>query len=416
MTAGADPTGECGTALRAVEPAAFKARWVFDGAGPPLENATLELAGGVVADVHTRHNPRAVDLGNAAIIPALVNAHTHLEFSSLAAPLAPAQPFADWIRSVVAHRRAQRSPVEAIPHGAWESARAGTGLLADIVTDDAVPSAYPADGPGVIAFRELIGLLPEQADERLETARRFLEASEASAAVVARGISPHAPYSVGPDLYERLIELARERGVPVAVHLAETAAERELLRHGTGELVDLLAGFGVWSDSVIPRGRRPMDYLRPLAGLERALVVHGNYLEADELAFCAEHSEITVVYCPRTHANFGHGRHPWRELLVRGGRVALGTDSRASNPDLSLFDELRFLYERFPDVEPRALLHLGTIAGAQALGLPHRGQLAAGVSTELAVVRLPEAGLGGPFDLLFAPQSRVSATMRAGGV
>ncbi|HUG93084.1 MAG TPA: amidohydrolase family protein [Planctomycetaceae bacterium] len=406
---------------------AFKARWIFPGDGPPIENATIELADGRIGDVHTRHNPRAIDLGNTAVIPGLVNAHTHLEFSGLEAPLEPAASFAEWLQSVVAHRRTRPSAIEPVVRGAAESGAAGTTLLADIVTDDAVPPAYPPGGPAVVAFRELIGLLPGQAGERLETARQFLEAGEVPAAAatggppvatgcaVVRGLSPHSPYSVGPDLYHGLVELARGRRAPLAVHLAETRAELELLREGTGELVEMLAGFGVWSDAAIPRGSRPLDYLRPLAALERALVVHGNYLDAAEIDFVAGHPQLTVVYCPRTHAYFGHREHPWRELLARGASIALGTDSRASNPDLSVFDELRFLHDRHPEVDPQVLLRLGTLAGAQALGFADvSGRLAPGKSADLAVVALLDFGPADAFGLLFHPRSRVVRVMQGG--
>jgi cytosine/adenosine deaminase-related metal-dependent hydrolase len=120
------------------------------------------------------------------------------------------------------------------------------------------------------------------------------------------------------------------------------------------------------------------------------------------------------VYCPRTHAYFGHPPHPWRELLARGGRVALGTDSRASNPDLSLFDELRFLHERFPEAEPQELLRLGTVCGAAALGTRASGRLAPREPADLAIVRLPDGAPRGPFEMLFDGDSRISRTMRDG--
>jgi cytosine/adenosine deaminase-related metal-dependent hydrolase len=232
-----------------------------------------------------------------------------------------------------------------------------------------------------------------------------------------RGLSPHAPYSVHPDLYRELIQLAVDHSAPVAVHLAETQAELELLASGAGPLVELLRNFGAWRSDAIPRGSRTLDYLQPLADVSRGLVVHGNYLSDADIDFLAEHKNLTVVYCPRTHAYFGHAAHPWRRLLARGVNVAIGTDSRASNPDLSLWHELRFLVEQFPDADRREILELGTQRGARALGLDAEvGTLTPGKSADLAVVALPAKEAADPAALLFDARSRVTAALAAGRV
>ena len=159
--------------------------------------------------------------------------------------------------------------------------------------------------------------------------------------------------------------LAQSANVPAAVHLAETEAERELLADGTGEFRTLLEEFGIWNPQLFG-GRTWSEFLEPLGELAHPLVIHGNYLDDDALRFLAQHPHMTLVYCPRTHAGFGHPPHPWRTLLTLGGSVALGTDSRASNPDLSLWAELQFLATRFPDASHLDLLSLATLSGARA--------------------------------------------------
>ncbi len=122
----------------------------------------------------------------------------------------------------------------------------------------------------------------------------------------------------------------------------------------------------------------------------------------------------SIVYCPRTHAAFGHPPHPFREFLQRGVRVALGTDSLASNPDLDILAEMRFIHERYPDFPGDALLRMGTLSGAEALGWADEcGSLTPGKSADLAIVPLPNEE-GDPFDLLLKSQSRVSRTMFRG--
>jgi cytosine/adenosine deaminase-related metal-dependent hydrolase len=231
----------------------------------------------------------------------------------------------------------------------------------------------------------------------------------------SRGVSPHAPYSVHPDLVRGLVDLAVSRRAPVAMHLAETRAELELLADGTGEFIPFLEGLGVWRADAIPRGTRPLDYLRELARSENALAIHGNYFAADEIDFLSAHPNISVVYCPRTHAFFRHDPHPWRKLLARQVNVALGTDSRASSPDLGLWNELLFLRAQFPDFDPALLLHVGTWNGAFALGLESEtGSLAVGKAADLAVVELSGGDTTDPHDLLFRLSNRIKSVMCAG--
>ena len=152
-----------------------------------------------------------------------------------------------------------------------------------------------------------------------------------------------------------------------------------------------------------------------LVRLPQALVIHGNYLDVEEREFLAGKQNFTVVYCPRTHAHFRHEPHPWLDLRKRGVRVALGTDSRASNPDLSLWNELLFLRERFPQVAPGELLELGTRAGAEALGLESKiGTLAVGKSADVAVIELASDRSDDPHEWLLHPESHPAATMREG--
>jgi cytosine/adenosine deaminase-related metal-dependent hydrolase len=199
------------------------------------------------------------------------------------------------------------------------------------------------------------------------------------------------------------------------MHLAETPGELELLETGAGEFVKFLRELGVWRDDVFTHSSRPLDYVRELARAERALAIHGNYLDDEEIDFIAAHPNISVVYCPRTHAFFGHTPHPWRTMLSRQVHLALGTDSRASNPDLSLFAELQFLRKLAPDFDPVHLLELGTINGARALGQDAKtGSLDVGKSADLTVVALPNASHGDPYSLLFDPASRVVGTLCGG--
>jgi len=418
----------------------FRARWVFPLSGPPLENATVEVVGGRISAVHTRSDPGARDLGNCAIIPGLINAHTHLELSDVVSPLRPAQPFTAWLREVMRHRR-QRTETglkdsttnqhshdhsaigKIIAEGIAESSDSGTTTIGDIagpVPGLARASEYQAMSdiqPRSVAFLELLGLAPERMEEHLQRGRAHLAGDDSPLrnGPVIRGLSPHAPYSVHPELFRELVNLAVARCAPIAMHLAETRDELQLLHDGTGPFVTFLEELGVWRPEAIPRGSRPLDYLRELARAETALAIHGNYLAADEVDFLAAHPNISIVYCPRTHAYFRHAEHPWRTLLAKGVNVALGTDSRASNPDLSLWNELLFLRKLAPDFDPAVLLELGTWNGALSLGLGHEmGTLEVGKSADLTLVDFAESDAAGPFERLFNPRNRIAGTVCRG--
>jgi cytosine/adenosine deaminase-related metal-dependent hydrolase len=413
-----------GSAAAGDDRLSLRARWVFPVWGPPLENGVVEVTAGRISAVHDRPGPVTADLGNAAIIPGIVNAHTHLELSDVAEPLQPAMPFTAWLKAVMAHRRTRTSqptldiqPENDKPDflaavaGRRESARFGTTLIGDIAGAQWSPLAVRGNGPRVVAFIELLGRSPERAEAQLEKARMHIGANDG----IVRGLSPHAPYSVHPDLLRKLVDLSVKNRAPLAMHLAETRAELELLESATGEFVAFLEELGVWNPAGVLRGIRPLDFLRELARAEVALAIHGNYFADDEFDFLAEHPNLSVVYCPRTHACFGHDEHPWRRLLARRINVALGTDSRASNPDLGLWNELLFLRRLAPDFDPAQLLRMGTWNGAFALGLEtEAGSLALGNPADLAVVELADGAGSDAYALLFRPENQIAATMCSG--
>jgi cytosine/adenosine deaminase-related metal-dependent hydrolase len=379
-------------------------------AGPPLPGGAIEVgADGRVLALH-RHPPAGVhDLGDVAIVPAFINVHTHLEFSELAEPLEPARPFSSWLRSLVAYRRHRGDAEQAIRAGLAESLRSGTIAVGDIDTRGN-PAQYAIAGPEqVVAFRELLGLDEETVSRQMEISTEFLDDPWGrDVPGLVRGLSPHAPYSVHPSLLDRAISTAAKWQAPLAIHLAETRAELECLAFGTGELVDLLTEAGIWQGALYPAGTRPLDFLRRLETLPHVVVAHGNYLDDEELDFLAGRPNFTLAYCPRTHAFFGHEIHPWRKLAARGGAVAIGTDGRCSNPDLSIWHELQFLRGSIPESDADELLRMGTINGAIALGLEDRlGTIEPGKFAALAVVRLGRVGASAPYEELFHEDSEV---------
>lgn len=422
-------------------PTAFRARWVFPIEGPPLENGVVVCRQGRIASVgrcaaDQVAASRVVDLGDSAILPGLVNAHTHLELSDVTEPLGhPGIRLPQWIPQVIEHRRRRGdSGTSAVAAGWRESLRHGVTCLADIASLDglAVPDrVQPPRGhmpphaeaagssarhaPQYVPFLEWIGLSAVVAAERLAAIAQWLARSRGGH--VAAGISPHAPYSVRYDALPHAIHLSRTQRLPLAIHLAESPEELQLLREGTGPLRDMLQELGVWDPTALPQRSAPGDYLRQLATAHRALVIHGNYLADDDIAWLAQHRDkLSVVFCPRTHAYFGHDDYPLQRMLAAGVRVALGTDSRASSPDLDLLAEARHV-ARGGLASPAQAVRMATLAGAEALGRrPLCGSLVPGKRADLCVLPVGASPTADPYELLVATDAAVRCVVIGGAV
>jgi cytosine/adenosine deaminase-related metal-dependent hydrolase len=387
---------------------AFKARYVFPVSSPPLADGVVMVEAGRIVGV-SQKSPRCpvTDLGNAAILPGLINAHTHLELSVLTEPLGrPGIAFTDWVRLVVEYRRGSPPYAVGITTGLSECVPLGQVVLADVTTTPWNEQQCRMPVQATI-FQETIGLRRERITDRLAAAQNYLSTPTPSNCRL--GLNPHAPYSVHPELFDGLVALAASANVPLAFHLAETPEERELLATGGGPFRDLLVELEAWEETAISRGTRPFDYLRRLADSGvRSLVIHGNYLDDDEIDLLGANAvRITVVYCPRTHGFFGHARHPLPRLLATGANVALGTDSRASNPDLNLFAELQHVAREFPEIPPSVVLEMATLRPARALALDHvLGTIEPGKAAALATVALPDVESPDPYLLLLASSAR----------
>jgi cytosine/adenosine deaminase-related metal-dependent hydrolase len=425
----------------------LRAKYVFPIDGPPLRDGVVAIDGNRLVAVGDEKLPAirdllgdVVDLGNVAILPGFVNAHTHLELSSFAQPLGePGMSFPDWIRVVVEFQRIQRQQFtdegtkfprseyleRAIADGAEQLKWAAVTSVGDIESGINSPlrdvrveflrsRRLPLD---LTDFLEVIALKASNAEDAAGYLAAALQFRSALPEItVLPGISPHAPYTVHPKLLERCVQLSAERRMPVAHHLAESREELMLLRAGRGPFVKLLEGFDAWDPDAIPFGSRPLDYLQQLAKSHRALVIHGNYLDDAEIEFVgARAGNMSIVYCPRTHAYFQHDAYPLAKMLAAGVNVAIGTDSRASNPDLSVLADMRFAAKQHPLISPQLLLRMITTNAARALGRDAEvGSLKPGKFADLAILALPTYDTADPHELLFDPNRRIVGSMFRG--
>ena len=383
---------------------------------PPLEGGKIAVRGSRIVDVGRDVETCGAtrDLGDVVLMPGLVNAHAHLEFSCmrLAKPQAGSLP--EWIRGVIAERgRRDRDVRGAIASGIVESLSCGVTAVGEIVT--APLADYSAKLlPRMVLFHEVIGFSAARLDSvEADLHVRLEQTSPEDAGTV--GVSPHAPYTVHPELLSRLVALSAARNMPLAMHLAESAEELQLLREGEGPFQELLAERSMWDASAIPPGTSPLDYLKALAGANRVLVVHGNYLTDNEINFiAARRNHMSVAYCPRTHEYFRHPKYPLAKMRAAGVRVVLGTDSRASNPDLSLLVEMQTVARHFPEIAPADIHRMAAIDAAIALGLESEiGSLRQGKCADLAALACPSY-LRDPYEALLAPTAKITAVWLRG--
>jgi cytosine/adenosine deaminase-related metal-dependent hydrolase len=331
-----------------------------------------------------------------AILPALVNAHTHLELSYLAGVVPPAHRFLDWIRAVMAARRNYPDPhapvILTAARAAIAAARAsGPGLVGDISnTLVAVPLLREARMPACV-FYELLGFNVAEPVARVREARANVDAAGRGAGYVRVSLAPHAVYSVSSGLLAAIRgDLDAHPADVSTVHLSESPEEVAFFASGRGGWRELLVELGVWSSGWQAPGISPVNYLADLGFLDRrVLAVHGVQCGDDDLARLRQLG-TTVVSCPRSNRHVGVGDPPLERFYASGVNVAFGTDSLASVADLNMFAELAAARRLAPRVAARRLLESATRCGACALGFSDvLGTIEPGKQAALIALRLP---------------------------
>ncbi len=364
----------------------LSADWVLPTEGPPIEGGAVAIEDGRIAAVGTVDElGKGTHYEDAVIIPGFVNAHAHLEYAVYAGFGDSLRDFAEWIRlHTERKRRLGWDDYVAIARlGAAESLRSGVTTVGDCSFSGAAAVAVDELGLRGLVYLEVFGADVEAALSQFAHLRERVE--DHLSQRVRLGVSPHAPYSVSPEVYRACDDLA----LPVATHISESESEVRYLVDGGGpwEVIPWL---------VDPPGKTGTRLLagEGLLG-SHVLAAHCVVVEPDEIALLAEH-DVAVAHCARSNAYVGCGIAPLRELTQAGVRVGIGTDGVSSTPSYDFFDELRAVVtlararERRPDALTAAqALELGTLGSAGALGLEAElGSLAPGKRADLAVVSL----------------------------
>ena len=385
----------------------YRAAWILPIVAPPIRDGSVLVQDGRIVGVFAEPSPiriqqragagqeepslEVIDLGDVAVLPGLVNAHTHLELSWMRDKIPPSDSMPAWAGNLIALRRSADGDLRApIAEAIEEARRAGTAIVGDVTNTLVADQLLGESQLAGAIFYEVLGFNAAAPDQLVTAAQSELERLTPRRPW-RRAVVPHAPYSVSAELFRAIGSAAGDR--PVSVHLGESPEEMEFLRSGTGAWRDLLGRLGAWNERWQPPGCGPVEYLDRLGLLnERLIAVHGTQLPNGEVARLAG-AGATLVTCPRSNRWTGAGTPPIDRFYASGVQVAIGTDSLASVEDLNLFGELAYLRRIAPHIPAARFLASATIAGATALGFGKEfGSIETGKRANLIAVRTP-AGL-----------------------
>ena len=381
----------------------IRARTVVTMDGAPIDNGAVAVYGNQIADVgkfddiRARNVDEIVDLGEQALLPGLINAHCHLDYTCLRGKVPPQKSFADWIRAINAEKAklSAKDYLTSINKGFAEAKRFGTTTIANL-------TAFPELIQQITApirtwwFAELIDVrVPDRASEIVDRAVELLRSAP------NWGLAPHALFTASKNLYRRCEHIARHKNILLTTHLAESREEMEMFRDASGPLYEFLEAIGR-SMNDCGNGTPLELFLDAFSstslrtGSDRTvppcLVAHLNELtESDFELLQKSERRFHLAHSPRSHAYFKHSRFPFEKLHALGFNICLGTDSLASNESLSLFDEMRAFRRSEPGISPDKILEMVTVNPATALHQENvLGRIRRGFRADLTAVRCNE--------------------------
>jgi cytosine/adenosine deaminase-related metal-dependent hydrolase len=391
------------------------AEWVLPADGRTIRRGVLRGRGAAIEAVgpltEVLPAPTHRELGEVALLPGLVNAHTHLELTHLRGQIPARRPISQWLYALNTRWPAAHEADGAVEDGAAEALATGTTALADTCHSNRAWRVLKSTPLRKICFAEVSGV-GRSAGAALVRFRKSLRGIRPSQRL-RFGVSPHAPYSTSAEVYQQAVALARKRNWPVSTHLAEAESERQFLLRGSGRLFDFLTRMGLVDSSVTWPGCTPVAFAERMGLFDGpCLLVHVNYVDDAEMKLLAE-SDATVVYCPRANDYFGRTGHRYAEMLDAGINVALGTEGLASSSSLDMFEEMRRLRVD-ARVHNQTILRMGTLHGAKALGWADRvGTLEPGKAADWIAVALPP-DVGDPLEAILTGRGRVVEVAIAG--
>jgi cytosine/adenosine deaminase-related metal-dependent hydrolase len=370
----------------------------IEGGAIAVENGRI-VAVGTLDDLAAAYAGPVIDYPGCAIMPGLVNAHSHLELTHFPSwkirkgiDYSP-RTYIDWIIQVIKIRRAltRRELEQSVLEGIRISLESGTTAVGEILSDATLLPLYQCSHLGGRVYLEAIGQAPSHCESVISVISESLSGSWDGN--LRPGVSPHTAHTLSPALLSAVRQLSDLHSLPLAVHLAESRDECDFLFDSSGPIAEKLYPFVDWQEYLPPpRRATPAGYLDGFGILRPGTTaVHCVHLSSAEVEMLKTRG-VGVVLCPRSNEQLDVGKAPARQLKKAGIPLALGTDSLASNDSLSLLDEARFLLRQFPeDFTYADALRMATLSGASIIGMEREfGSLETGKSANLLVIDLPD--------------------------
>lgn len=382
-----------------IESLLFRARYVMPMSTSILENGGVVVRDGLIISVGNypdlkRQFPLAIEneLGDVVLMPGLINAHTHLEYTMMKNRLQSEAGFTNWIQDLnkIKFLLREEEIVFAMLEGMKELHQWGCVAAANIVSFPALIEKSPSLPLHLWNFIEMMDIRgPQQGEEGLQIAENFLKQHQQYHAdkKIKFGISPHAPQTTSQSLYQASVQLIKKYQAPFCTHLAESEEEFEMFTEGSGMLFDFLKSLG--------RDMSDTSFQTPVQALlkndllpQGALLVHMNCLNNKDRELLTERGkDFFIVHCPKTHRFFDRAPFDWRFFYDHGYRLSVGTDSLASNDELNLFSEMQLFAKTAPDLALEEILKMVTLNPAEALGMKRRlGELCPGAFAEMITI------------------------------
>jgi len=351
----------------------LRARTVVTMEGPPIEDGAVAVRGnrilavGSYKDVSRLFTGKLIDLGEQVLLPGLINAHCHLDYTVMRKAILYQQSFTRWVNRINALKRclSQEDYLKSIDHGFTELKKWGTTTVLNIEAFPELMAKMPAPPIRTWWFYEMIDLRHRIATEEL-VAGAFVFFQERPDWLGGFGLSPHAPYTASDDLYRLANECARVTRMPLTTHLGESTEEDLMYREARGDFYDFLKSLGRNMDDCGYGSALSRLLEKGLIG-ENWLLVHLNELSETDFDLIRPH-KLNIVHCPESHRYFKHTPFQHKRLHDLGMNICLGTDSLASNEGLNLFAEMRAVQNGEPWMTPEEVLKTVTVNAAHALG------------------------------------------------
>ena len=401
----------------------LRARTILPIAAPPIEDGAVFIVGNQIRavspwrDMRQHLNEKVLDLGDVILLPGLVNAHCHLDYTGMAGQLPSPKTFTDWIAAITAAKTGWSYSDYAFSwlRGAHQLLRSGTTTVADIeVMPDLLPEVWDATPLRMFSFLEMTGIKSRRAPK--DILREAVAQIETLPHARHRALlSPHAPYSTLPDLLRLTGKISLKKNWRVAIHVAESVQEFEMFQHARGAMHDWLKR-NERDNSDCGLGSPVAHLARHQLLGENVLAIHVNCLARGDATLLAK-NKTHVVHCPRSHDYFKHPPFPRQRLAAAGVNLCLGTDSLATTrktgrqlPELNLFAEMQMLAEKDKSLSPVEILKMATINGARALGLAGKiGQLSKNSFADL--IAIPSENIADAAETVIAHTGPVRASM-----